>query len=95
MVLNEDLAKVIKLLKESQNKNIAARRTLYSNPSAYFEKVLGEDYREELQELFVATPDYISDRVSHIGVWEPKTQTYLPQQKRDWMPQVIEIKNLF
>ena len=60
---------------------------MYSNPSAYFEKVMGEDYREELQDLFVATPAYISERISHIGVWEPKTQTFLlPKQQREWMP---------
>ena len=47
---------------------------------------MGEDYREELQELFVATPAYISARISHIGVWEPKTQTFLPKQQREWMP---------
>ena len=86
VVLNDNLAKVIKILKEAHNKGVAERRALYSNPSAYFEKEMGEDYREELQELFVATPAYISDRISHIGLWEPKTQTFLPTQQREWMP---------
>lgn len=86
VVLNDNLAKVIKIVKEVHNKGIAARRALYSNPNAYFEKVMGEDYQEELQDLFVATPAYISERISHIGVWESKTQTFLPKQQREWMP---------
>lgn len=86
VVLSDDLAKAIKIVRESHNTGVAARRALYSNPSAYFEQVMGEDYRDELQELFVATPAYISDRISHIGVWEPKTQTFLPKQEREWMP---------
>ena len=86
VVLHKDLAKVIKLVKEAQDKSSAERLALYANPSAYFEKILGEDYHEELQDLFVATDDYISKRISHIGVWEPKTQTFLPKQDRTWMP---------
>lgn len=86
LVLHKDLEKVVKLVKDTHNKSTAERRALYSNPSAYFEKILGKEYREELQELFVSTPQYISARISCIGVWEPKTQTFLPTQQREWMP---------
>ena len=86
VVLPKNLVKVIKLVKETHGKSITERRALYANPSAYFEKILGEDYHEELQDLFVATDNYISKRIIHIGVWEPKTQTFLPKQDRTWMP---------
>ena len=86
VVLSDDLMQVIKLVKESHSKSVTERRALYANPSAYFEKVMGEDYREELQELFVATPEYISARVRGLGVWEPKTHAFLPSQRSEWMP---------
>ena len=86
VVLNSDMHKVISLVKEAEKKSISERRALFINPSAYIVNCLGEDYRQEVHDLFISTPNYISARISHVGIWHPKTQVFLPTQKSEWMP---------
>lgn len=86
IVIPEKTEKLLKIVKSTLSKNITERRSLFLNPKSYFEGVLADEYDDEYDDIFLSTEQYISNRISHIGVWEPKTQVFLPKPGNEWFP---------
>ena len=86
VVLDEMIEKVLNIVKDTQHKSIGERRALYINPTAYLTKKLGDDYSDKLNAMFIPSEQYKSDRIKFIGVWHPKTQSYLPIEGNEWFP---------
>ena len=86
VILDETIKKILNVVKETQHKSISERRALYVNPTAYLTKKLGDDYSDKLDAVFIPSKQYQSDRIKFIGVWHPKTQSYLPNEGNEWFP---------
>ena len=86
VVLDKTIEKVMNVVKETHSKSISERRALYINPIAYLTKKLGDDYGTELDAIFIINEQYKADRIKFIGIWHPKTQSYLPSERNEWFP---------
>lgn len=86
IVIPKRVKQLLEIVKDTNRGSIAARRALFINPTSYFSNKLGAEFNLEHEQVFVSTPDYVSARISHIGVWEPKTHVFLPKQGSEWFP---------
>jgi SNF2 family DNA or RNA helicase len=87
VVLPERVSKVLNVIKEFQNKPSEQRLAFVANPHQYINDALDLDETpEELESLFVETPEFISQRIEQIGIWEPKLCAYVVKRDGDWVP---------
>ena len=89
LVIPEKTKTLIKVIKKTLSEgNIAKKRSLFYSPNKFFKDVLGDEFTEEHDHIFVSSEKYQSDRISHIGIWQPKLQGFLPPtQKNEWFPE--------
>ena len=88
LVLDDKLKKIMQVVKEAHTtKTTAARRALYACPNTYLSKEMGEEFSDELAEIFIPDEHYVSQRINHIGKWRPKAQTFVPSSHSTWIPQ--------
>ena len=87
VVLPERVSKVLSVVKEFQTKPSEERLAFVANPHKYInEKLDLDETPEELESIFVETPDFISQRIQTIGVWEPKLCAYVVKREGEWLP---------
>jgi SNF2 family DNA or RNA helicase len=87
VVLPKRLQKVLEIVKTYQTKPSEQRLAFVANPHKYInEKLEQEENPELLESLFVETPEFISQRIETIGVWEPKLCAYVVKRDGDWLP---------
>lgn len=87
VLLDQVLHDVCKEIKEVNQKTSAERRDIYFNPKKYFKEKLGSLYTDEIiEEILVENELFSSNRISHIGIWEPKVHAYVPKGKNNWIP---------
>ncbi len=87
IVLPERVSKVLSVVKEFQQKPSEERLAFVANPHQYINDSLGLDETpEELDAIFVETPEFISQRIDQIGIWEPKLCAYVVKRDGDWVP---------
>lgn len=84
VVIPPETKKLLNIVKQTLNSNVSEKRSLFLNPKSYFKEILGDSYDDN--NVFIQTENYISKRISHIGVWEPKTQVFLPKGENEWFP---------
>ena len=88
IVLDDNLKKIMQAIKEAHvTKTVAARRALYACPNTYLRKEMGQEFSDDLVDTFIPDARYISERISHIGEWRPKAQTFVPSSHSTWIPQ--------
>ena len=87
VVLPERVSKVLSVVKEFQNKSSEERLAFLANPHQYINESLDLDETpEELDAIFVETPEFVSQRIEQIGIWEPKLCAYVVKREGDWVP---------
>jgi len=87
VVLPKRLTNVLNVVKEYQKKPAEQRLAFVANPHQYLNDALGlDEVPEELDSLFIETPEFISQRIEEIGVWEPKLCAYVVKRDGDWVP---------
>jgi SNF2 family DNA or RNA helicase len=87
VVLPKRLTNVLNVVKEYQNKPTEQRLAFVANPHQYINDALGlDEIPEELDSLFIETPEFISQRIEEIGIWEPKLCAYVVKRDGDWVP---------
>ena len=104
--LSEPLKECLKIIKKVNSEPLEKRRAFYLNPMVRIEKEmmdsslsarLKKSLDEILKEIFFETDQFESDRISHLGKWEPKMSVYIdPDSKNPWFPKddiAIEIKD--
>lgn len=73
------------VIKEESLKPKSKRKNFIMNPNRYFSEV--EDLNENIEDSpFKEIEEFVSSRISHIGVWEPKTNIFIPTGENDWIP---------
>lgn len=87
VVLPQRVQKVLGVIKDYQTRDSQERLAFVSNPHKVInEKLNQEDHPEELEAIFVETPDFISQRIDTIGIWSPKLCAYVAKREGDWVP---------
>ena len=90
LVLDDKLKKIIQVIKDAHvTKTVAARRALYACPNTYLRKEMGEEFSDDLVDTFIPDARYISQRIDHIGEWQPKAQSFLPSSHNEWVPKDV------
>lgn len=88
VVLPKRVTQVLSVVKKFQTKSTEERLAFISNPQKYINESLEEQQvTEELENLFVETPEFISQRIANIGVWEPKLCAYKVERHGNWLPE--------
>jgi SNF2 family DNA or RNA helicase len=88
VVLPKRITNVLNVVKKYQSKPIEERLAFISNPQKYINEQLEEQQvTDELENLFVETPEFISQRIQNIGIWEPKLCAYKIEREGDWLPE--------
>ncbi|MCG9714954.1 DEAD/DEAH box helicase [Shewanella insulae] len=88
VVLPKRVTQVLSVVKGYQFKPTEERLSFISNPQKYInEKLEEQQITEELGNLFVETPEFISQRIANIGIWEPKLCAYKVERQGDWLPE--------
>lgn len=87
VVLPKRIQDVLSVVKEYQTKPAEERLAFVSNPHKVINEKLGyDDNPEETEAVFVETPEFVSQRIANIGVWEPKLCAYVVKRQGDWVP---------
>lgn len=87
VVLPKRIQEVLSVVKEYQTKPAEERLAFVSNPHKIINEKLGyEDNPEKTEAVFVETPEFVSQRIANIGVWEPKLCAYVVKREGDWVP---------
>ena len=87
IILPKRLQSVLEVVKDYQTMPSERRLAFVSNPQKFInEKLLEHDTSEELESIFVETPEFISQRIEAIGVWEPRLCAYKVQRDGNWTP---------
>jgi len=88
VVLPKRIVNVLSVVKSYQTKSTEERLSFISNPQKYINEQLEEQQvTEDLENLFVETPEFISQRIENIGIWEPKLCAYKVEREGDWLPE--------
>ncbi|SEA68425.1 Superfamily II DNA or RNA helicase, SNF2 family [Desulfuromusa kysingii] len=79
------LKKALSVVKEMQSRPVEERRAFIANPRHALKQAMGEVEDSLLENLFYESPEFLSDRIKYLGVWEPKVGAFLFSTKQDWL----------
>ncbi|QJR82164.1 DEAD/DEAH box helicase [Alteromonas pelagimontana] len=87
VVLPKRIQDVLTVVKDYQTRPAEERLAFVSNPHKVINEALGLDETpEDTEAVFVETPEFVSQRIANIGVWEPKLCAYVVKREGDWVP---------
>ncbi|SFG29889.1 DEAD/DEAH box helicase [Neptunomonas qingdaonensis] len=89
VVLPPRVVNVLKVIRHYQTQDRDRRLAFIANPHQFINEALqeGVSQDEDLDSLFVETPEFVSQRIECIGVWEPKICAYKVERNGDWLPE--------
>ena len=80
--------RLLQAVKSTLSKNFVERQAFFNNPEAFFAKAMGDEFNTTYEDVFVSTPLYQSQRISHIGEWQPKLHAFVPKSEgQNWFPE--------
>lgn len=86
LVVPERVKDVLNVIKDYQQKPAEQRLAFVANPYQFINESLGESNNSaDIENLFIETPDFISQRIEQIGEWNPKLCAYVVKRNSDWM----------
>jgi superfamily II DNA or RNA helicase len=91
VVLDESLRKALETVRTARDADSSTRREYAKNPRAFIREAVDEDCTDDdLERLFSETDSY-SDRVTGLGLWQPKSLPWLIQTGQSWLPPDFEV----
>lgn len=89
VVIDEPLRRALDVVKAKRRASNQERLAFLKNPRAAFASALAlEDDAPILARLFVETEQF-AERVTGIGIWQPKVLPWLPTAPNSWLPEKI------
>lgn len=80
------LQKVLSIAHSYKLRPAEDRRAFLANPRQVIVKQLGAEISEDiLEDLFFESPEFLSDRIKYLGIWQPKTGVFLLPSDQDWL----------
>ena len=87
VVVPENLKEALQVVREYQDAPYAEKRAFLANPTSFLKERLQDAMPEEqIETFFEETPEFLSARVTHLGIWEPKTNAYILATGQQWLP---------
>ena len=87
LVVEEDLRRALDVVAKIHEQSDGQQTDFLRNPRAFLRAEYGDSLPEEtLDSLFVETPQYLSDRVKGIGLWEPPVIPWVKLPANLWLP---------
>jgi len=89
VVLPPRLVEVLKVVRDYQQRDHDRRLAFIANPQRFLQEALSTEgsVEEDIDALFVETPEFVSQRIQCIGVWEPKLCAYKVERAGHWLPE--------
>ena len=87
VVVPDETRRALSVVKRKQNESVASRRAFIANPHATLREALPDD---NVEELFIEQPQFLSGRVQCLGQWRPKLCAYVTDKGNDWLPKEAE-----
>lgn len=84
--LESTLIQICEVIKKANQKPLPERKEFFFNPKKHIKDALPNIEDEMLEDLFVENELFVSQRISHIGVWEPKVNAFVPKGSNNWIP---------
>lgn len=92
VVLDEPVRQALEVVRHAQTATPDVRKEFVRNPRSFLTKALGNDLSDDqLESLFIETAEY-SDRVSDVGIWQPKVLPWVQKSKEKWIPESFGIQ---
>lgn len=78
----------LEIIKQESSKLKSERKSFLMNPNSKFSFIQDLDSENTVETInpFREIEDFISSRISHIGVWEPKSNIFIPSGENEWIP---------
>lgn len=87
VVVPKRVQDILSVIKKHQTKDTEERLAFISNPQKFINEALeNSDNSDDIESIFIETPDFISQRIETIGVWSPKLCAYIAKRDGDWIP---------
>ncbi len=86
VILSEKVQKSLQIVYQMKRKTATERRAFISNPYVYIKESIAEDNQPGVEEIFQETSEFLSERVTCLGEWNPKLYAYVIRTPRDWLP---------
>lgn len=95
VVVPRHLHQALEIIREKQEAPYSEKRAFLANPMAALKErlqdSLGDEFQEDdIERLFEETPEFLSNRISHLGKWEPKQNVYILPFGQKWLPDDVE-----
>lgn len=91
IALGPELRRVLEKIQEINTLPLDQRRQFLHNPRAVLRDAFEGDMDPEvLEEVFVETPLFLSERIKFLGEWHPKKGLYIKYEGEDWIPERIQ-----
>ena len=92
LLVPENTRKALSVVQEWQREpSVARRQAFIANPYAALREELGAELSDEdIEDLFIEKPSFLSDRVKCLGQWEPKHCAYVSIKGKNWIPEEVE-----
>ncbi|MFP5492536.1 MAG: DEAD/DEAH box helicase, partial [Bacteriovoracia bacterium] len=86
LILDPIVFEICKEIKSANHKTRAERLSFYYTPQRYLKESLKGISSEQLDDVFAESQFFISKRITHIGIWEPKIHAFIPKSGNNWIP---------
>ena len=87
VVVPESLRQALSVVHQMRKASISQRQAFIANPQAVLKEQMPDTVPEDVIDcLFEETEEFLSSRVSCLGVWQPKICAYVVPKRHDWFP---------
>jgi len=87
VVVPDETRRALSVVQKKQRESAASRRAFIANPHATLREALDGD---NVEELFIEQPQFLSGRVQCLGEWHPKLCAYVSDKGNNWLPEEAE-----
>ncbi|MBO2678723.1 DEAD/DEAH box helicase [Shewanella algae] len=87
VILSSRMVEAMNVVREVQKGSAQERLAFIANPAGKITQSLELQFsEEEIEQFFIETPEFLSLRIQHLGVWEPKLCAYRLENSTSWVP---------
>ncbi|MGQ9796230.1 DEAD/DEAH box helicase [Desulfosoma sp.] len=91
IALSSTLEKVLDKVRQMNTLSFNERMQFLHNPRAFLRQAFEGVFDPEiLEEIFVETPFFLSERIKFLGQWHPKKGFYIRYEGEEWLPERIQ-----
>lgn len=87
--MTPEVRSIVQVIRQAAKSTPETRAEFIANPTRALIKALSADpqtavYADGIDDVFIETPEFLSDRVQAFGLWEPKQCAFMEPVKTEW-----------